>query len=246
VNSIVTRGVAADASIQRLIDAYTALVTEIANAVIGYIDGTITETVDADGSGDSPLGNLIADSQRAFEGAVAPGDTAPADIAFMNPGGIRADLVPQAGDDRTLTYGAAFTVQPFNNYVVSMDMTGTQIRALLEQQWTGDNADEPNILQVSGLTYTWDRTAPPGSRVVDGSVQVDIDGDGAGDALLQNGTTYRVVANSFLSDGGDGFSAFAAATDKFFGGLDIDALATYLAAHDPFTPAPTDRITVAP
>ena len=127
-NVIVTRGVQADPKIQSLIDVYNVLVADIANAVIGYTDGTIFRTVDADGSGDSPLGNLIADSQRAFDGAAAPGDTAPADIAFMNPGGIRADLIPSADDNTTLTYGAAFTVQPFNNYVVSMDMTGAQIR----------------------------------------------------------------------------------------------------------------------
>jgi 5'-nucleotidase len=248
VNRIVRHNVPADSAVQRLVGSYTRLVRVIANAVIGYTAGTITKT-DPDGSGDTPLGNLIADSQRAFEGAVASGDTAPADIAFMNPGGIRADLEPDPGDDRTVTYGAAFTVQPFNNYVVSMDMTGEQIRALLEQQWTGDNEAEPIILQVSGLTYTWDPDAPLGSRVVDASVQVDTNGDGAVDAPLVDATVYRVVANSFLSDGGDGFPVFTEATDKYVGGLDIDALQEYLAGTtlaNPYQPTPTDRISVVP
>ena len=61
---------------------------------------------------------------------------------------------------------------------------------------------------------------------------------------LVDGTTYRIVTNNFLSDGGDGFPAFTTAKDKFFGGLDIDAFAKYLTAHDPYTPGPTDRISL--
>ena len=236
-NVIVTRGVQADPEIQSLIDAYTELVAAIAGEVIGYIDGTISRTQEPDG-GDSPLGNLIADSQREFAGAVAPGDTGPADIAFMNPGGIRADLVPN-DDGETLTYGAAFTVQPFNNYVVSMDMTGAQIRTILEQQFSGLNEATDKVLQVSNLTYQWNETLPTGSKVIDSSVEV-------GGEPLVDGQTYRVVANSFLEGGGDGFAEFTNATNVFFGGLDIDALQAYLTANSsegaPYAATPTDRI----
>jgi 5'-nucleotidase len=120
-----------------------------------------------------------------------------------------------------------------------MDMTGAQILTLLDQQWSGVNAGAPKILQVSGLTYSY-RHAAGGAYTLDpASVQVN------GEPLDQ-ARTYRVTANSFLSDGGDGFGAFAEATDKYFGGLDIDALAGYLTAHDPYQPVPMDRITVIP
>ena len=73
----------------------------------------------------------------------------------MNPGGIRADLLENAAGD--VTYGAAFSVQPFNNLVASIDLTGAQIKAILNQQWNGGNeGTNRKILQVSGLSYTWD------------------------------------------------------------------------------------------
>ena len=95
------------------------------------------------------------------------------------------------------------------------------------------------MLQVSGIEYTYDKSEPAGSKVVESSVMVN------GQAI-DPARTYRVTANSFLSDGGDGFSVFADATNKYFGGLDIDALAEYLAANSPYTPKPTDRIDVQP
>ena len=235
-NRIVTRDIAKAApGITELIDRYGTLVSDIADAVIGQATDTVSRT--NDDSGESVLGNLIADSQRAFCGAVAPGDTGPADVAVMNPGGIRDDLVTEADGD--VTYGAAFTVQPFNNYVDSMDMTGAQIVELLQQQWTGANASSPRILSTSGLTYTWDRSETGADKVVVDSIEV-------GGQPLDQGATYRVAANSFLSDGGDGFSVFTEATDKYRGGLDIDALAELLGGlAAPFDATqPTDRIDV--
>jgi 5'-nucleotidase len=236
-NVVVTRDVDRSPVITALLGTYNGLVAEIRDKVIGRLAGGATSVDDAaDPSGESALGNLIADSQRADPSTVTGARTP--DVAFMNPGGIRTDLVANAAGE--VTFGAAFAVQPFNNYVVSMDMTGAQLLELLGQQWSGVNtAERPRILQVSGITYSYRHPAGGPYTLLPGTVKVN-------GATLDPARTYRVAANSFLSDGGDGFSAFAAATDKFFGGLDIDALATYLAAHDPFTPAPTDRITVAP
>ena len=235
------------AEINTLIDKYRTLVEPIANEVVGHIAGSnvVTRTADADGSGDSPLGNLIADAQKADPTVIA--DSGPAQgvvpqIAFMNPGGIRADLLANAAGD--VTYGAAFTVQPFNNFDVSMDLTGQQILNLLEEQWSGPNATAVKVLQVSGITYTWDPSQAPGSRVDVSTVMVDADRDGVADEPIDPAATYRVVANSFLSDGGDNFPTFAAGTNKFIGGLDIDALTAFLGANDPYTPTPTDRINV--
>ena len=231
-NVIVSQDVPKSSVLTRLIAKYKELVAPIESKVIGHLAGGSTAiTRAADVSGESPLGNLIADSQKADPSIVTGGKAI--EIAFMNPGGIRDDLVANAAGE--VTYGAAFTTQPFNNYDVSMDLTGSQILALLEQQWSGLNSvSSPKILQVSGIEYAY-RAAPALPRVVRSSVLVN------GQPLV-DAQVYRVTANSFLSDGGDGFGVFADGTDKFFGGLDIDALAAYLAANDPYTAQGTDRI----
>ena len=150
------------------------------------------------------LGNLIADAQRAR------GDGA--QIAFMNPGGIRADL--PSGE---LTYGQLFTVQPFGNSLVSMDLTGAQILRLLEQQW---QPDRTRFLQVSrGFRYTWDDHRPVGQRVVVASLE---------DRPLEPAATYRVVVNSFLASGGDNFGVLTEGTNVVGGPVDVDALVEYL------------------
>jgi 5'-nucleotidase len=234
-NQIVTQDVPKDVKTSALISKYQTLVAPISNKVIGHITTpSVSRTPDA--SLESPLGNLIADGQLADPSTVTDGKTPV--VAFMNPGGIRADLASNGGE---VTFGQAFTVQPFNNYLVSMDMTGTQIKALLEQQFSGLNGPEApkfKVLQVAGITYTWNPAAAAGSKVVAGSIKI------AGQPLV-DATTYRIVTNNFLSDGGDGFPAFTTATNKFFGGLDIDAFANYLTAHDPYTPVATDRISTA-
>ncbi len=232
-NKVVTRTVAPDATENSLIAMYKQLIAPIANKVIGTIG---TKTISrSKTNGESPLGDLIADSQRT-DPSVVKGSKVP-QIAFMNPGGIRADLI---STDTTapfdVTYEQAFTVQPFNNYVVSMDMTGAQVKDLLRQQWSGSNGGSANekFLEVSdGFRYTY-------SGVAGGRVLGDVTFNGA---QLGGGTVYRVVANSFLSDGGDNFAAFRLGQDKLIGGLDIDSLARYLTANPGYQPlAPGTRI----
>jgi 5'-nucleotidase len=231
-NHIVTQDVPKDRDLTKLLTTYQTLVAPIQNKVIGHITTPLV-TKTPDDSQESPLGNLIADAQLADPSTVTNGKTPV--VAFMNPGGIRADLASDAG---AVTFGSAFTVQPFNNFLVSMDMTGTQIKALLEQQFSGVNQASNKVLQIAGITYTYNPAGTPGAKVVADSIKI------AGQPLV-DGTTYRIVTNNFLSDGGDGFPAFTTATDKFFGGLDIDAFANYLTAHDPYTAGPTDRINIS-
>jgi 5'-nucleotidase len=152
----------------------------------------------------------------------------------MNPGGIRTDL--DAGD---ITYAEAFAVQPFGNSLVTMTLTGAQIDRVLEQQWDGQGTS-PKVLQVSdGLTYTWDSGGPLGSRVDDASIEI-------GGVTVDPAATYRVTVNSFLADGGDGFTILKSGTDRLGGDVDVDALGLYLGAHDPIAPTPRDRITQVP
>jgi 5'-nucleotidase len=158
----------------------------------------------------------------------------------MNPGGIRADLVH---GDGIVTYEEAFTVQPFNNYLVSLNLTGTQIDTMLEQQWLGTNATAPKILQVSdGFTYSWSASAPNGSKVDIGSIQIN-------GTPIDPAASYRIVTNSFVAAGGDGFVVFRdiPQSAKLYGGLDIDAFANYLTANStaavPYLPGSLNRIT---
>jgi 5'-nucleotidase len=241
-NEIVTNdaSVAPDEAITSLISVYKKLVEPIANKVIGHLAGGATVvTRSTDDSGESPLGDLIADAQKA-DPTVVSGSKVP-EVALMNPGGIRADLNASGG---AVTYGDAFSVQPFNNFDVSMDLTGTQLLTLLDQQWSGGNAGKnAKILQVSGITYSYQKqTTADGTPVytlLPDTVQVN-------GAPLVPTQTYRVVANNFLSDGGDGFAEFKNGTDKLIGGLDIDAFSRYLTEHDPYQPPATDRIDVVP
>ena len=239
-NMIVTRSVAADQFQTSLIAKYKNLVRPIASEVIG----SITTDVLKDGTGlsaagESQLGDLIADAQLADSSVIVDGQVP--QIAFMNPGGIRTNLTyssskygEAAGD---VTYEEAFAVQPFNNYLVSMTLTGAQIKDLLRQQWTDVNASSPKILQVSkGFSYSY--SGPKGSQVL-GSVTLN-------GAPLADGASYRIVTNNFLADGGDGFPAFRLGAGVYFGGLDIDAFANYLEPGVPYTPGALDRIKYTP
>ncbi len=122
--------------------------------------------------------------------------------------------------------------------MVTKTMTGDQIRQVLEQQWSGINAASPKILQVStGFTYTWSLSAPAGSKVSN----IMLNG-----VPLDMNASYRVTMNSFLADGGDGFSAFTLGTDPLGGAVDTDALEAYFQTHSPVPPGPQNRITVVP
>jgi 5'-nucleotidase len=231
-NMPVTRDVAKDPAETSLIDTYKTLVAPIASKVIGHITKDVTD--DANALGESQLGDLIADAQLADDSTVTNGQVPV--IAFMNPGGIRADLTYDSskygeapGD---VTFEEAFTVQPFNNYLVSMTLTGQDIYDLLAQQLPRTNVPSRRILQVShGFTY---QLGPAGA--VDGSVKLD-------NTPIDKAASYRIVTNNFLSDGGDSFPAFRNGTDKYFGGLDIDAFADHLTAVSPYTPGALTRIT---
>jgi len=228
-NMVVRRNVPKDFAQTSIINTYKPLVATISNKVLGRIT---TDSMPATSAGDpeTSLGRLIADAQAADPTVVSAG-RAP-QIAFMNPGGIRGALVSSGG---TVTYGQAFAVQPFNNFVVSMDLTGRQVLDVLAQQFSGGNASFNKLLQVSkGFAYTYSSSTKQVSNVTLDGVAID------------PVATYRVAVNSFLSDGGDGFAAFAAGTNKLIGGLDIDAFATYLTANSPYTPIATDRITITP
>ena len=237
-NNIVTRDVSRDSFLTALVSKYQTLVAPLENRVIGSITETITRTANA--AGESALGDVIADSQLAATADPAFGGAV---VAFMNPGGIRADLTYAASGsegDGNVTYGEAFTVQPFGNSLVTMTLTGTQIDALLEQQATAGSDGAGRILQISHtLTYTWNASAPNGSKVDIASIMIN-------GVPIDPSASYRVTVNSFLADGGDGFAVLLQGTDRLGGEVDLDALVTYFENNSPVAPGPQNRITLIP
>ncbi|WP_429949642.1 5'-nucleotidase C-terminal domain-containing protein [Enterococcus sp. AZ101] len=172
-------------------------VAMVTNKKIGTAKEASAITREVNGSKESPLGNLITDSQVAM--AHAQGINA--DFAMTNNGGIRADLV--VGEDRTITWGAAQAVQPFGNILQVVEMTGSQIEQVLNEQY---DEEERYFLQISGLTYTYVATD---NKEQPFKVQEMYEKDGT---RMQAEQAYQVVINDFLYGGGDGFAGFTQAT----------------------------------
>jgi 5'-nucleotidase len=239
-NIIVTRDVPMDAFMTNLIAKYKAISDPLANRIIGSITADITRTNNA--ALESTLGDVIADAQLDATDDPGFGDAV---AAFMNPGGIRADLTftssPAAEGDGNVTYGEAFTVQPFGNSLVTMTLTGAQIDTLLEQQFIGCGTQTANrVLQVSnGFTYSWSLSAPICSKVDPSTIKIN-------GVTIDPNADYRITVNSFLADGGDNFLVLKQGTNRLGGDVDIDALEKYFAAYSPVAPGPQNRITQLP
>jgi 5'-nucleotidase len=259
-NRLVDRSNAAvtpSAEVKAIVDAYNLLQAPLANSVIGSIAAELPNAADADGQ--QPAGLLIADAQLA---ATQPAPLGGAVAAFMNPGGVRSPGFTFAGSaagegDGNITYGEAFTVQPFGNSLVTMTVTAQQLKDLLEQQFPGClGQGTQRILQVSnGLRYSWSASAAPCAKIVDlsltptdltvvppaviGATEVIV----AGGAVVDPGKTYRITVNNFIATGGDGFTTLLGGTNVLGGAQDIDALVAYMsgykapaAAYDPASP----------
>jgi 5'-nucleotidase len=226
-NIIVRTGVyAKDPEQTALLEAYDKVAAPLANRPAGSITQTLSRAPNA--AGESALGDIIADAQLA---ATRAAENGAAVIAFTNPGGIRSDIPKKASD---VTYADLFASQPFRNQLVTLTLTGSQIRNMLEQQWL--EPARPRFLPVSnGFAYAWDGAKPYGEHVI-------------ADRMLLNGQTvdpaasYRVTVNNYLADGGDGFTVLKEGTAAQFGSYDSDALYTYFQANSPIAPAATERI----
>jgi 5'-nucleotidase len=226
-----------DPQVAKVVQQYVTASAPLANQVIGSAQGDLTRT----SSGESTLGDVIADAQLA---ATQPANLGGAQIALMNPGGIRGDLLYNAissgGEDPgEVTYGEAFTVQPFGNSLVTKTMTGDMIRRVLEQQFSGCfGQGSAKTLQVSaGFTYTSTASNACGSRISNMALN--------GTPIDMN-TTYRVTMNNFLATGGDGFTVFNEGTNSLGGAQDIDALVAYFGANSPIAVPSLNRITTLP
>jgi 5'-nucleotidase len=227
-NFIVRTGVyASDPQQTALLEAYDKVAAPIANRRAGTIGETLSRT--PGDSGESALGDIIADAQLAATRAAASGGAV---LAVTNPGGIRTDITRK--EDGAVTYADVFASQPFRNQLVTLTLTGGQIKTMLEQQWA--DPKRPRILQVSkGFTYTWDGARPTGDHIV--ADRMSLNG-----ARIDPAASYRVTVNNYLAVGGDGFTALKDGTAPQFGIYDVDALFGYFQANSPIAPEAAGRI----
>lgn len=228
----------ADPAVTSIVEAAQAVAVDEGSVKVGTITDDISRAYREDGQtnrgSESTLGNLVADAQLWATSELGT------EIAFTNAGGLRDDLL-FAGDatvpgdaDGVVTYAEASDAQPFANTLVTLQLTGAQIKALLEEQWVGSAAHPQLKLATSAaLTYVFDPAAPQGehiSEVFFENVPVD------------PAQTFTVVTNNFLSTGGDGFSTFTEGTGTADSGrIDLDAFVAYIQDLGTVSPDPVQR-----
>ncbi|WP_029527685.1 bifunctional metallophosphatase/5'-nucleotidase [Polaromonas glacialis] len=239
-NRLVVRNdpaITADTVVAKIVASYKGLVSPLANSIIGGITADLPNSR-TDGACNMPAGNLLADSQLA---ATKPASFGGAVMAFMNGGGVRSPgftfASSTAGEGNgNVTYGEAFTVQPFGNSLVTLSLSTQHIKDFLEEQFAGCLGQSPTATRFAipsaGVKYTWDGAKACGARVSNvtlrsgSTVETLVDASGA----VQNPTkSYRVTVNNFMADGGDGYATLIKGTNRIGGAQDIDALTAYLA-----------------
>ncbi|MEV4773952.1 ExeM/NucH family extracellular endonuclease [Microbacterium sp. LWH12-1.2] len=229
--------------VQSIVDAAKAEADVLGAVKVGDITADFNRARQSDGKtdnrgGESTLGNFVADVQKWSTGA---------DLALMNPGGLRANLKHAATGDTdpagNVTFREAATVQPFANTLVTLDLTGAQLKQVLEEQWQPAAAARPFLkLGVSeGLEYTYDPAAAAGARIT----SITLDG-----VAIDPAATYSVAANSFLAAGGDNFFTFAEGKNKAdTGKVDLQSMVDWFEANKTASPDLAQRavgVTVSP
>jgi 5'-nucleotidase len=218
----------ADPTVAAIVEAYRAAAAPLATRPVGRISAPFERRPGT--GGDHALGRLIADAQLAATRGNG------AQVALTNPGGIRTSL--HASDaNGTVTYADAYAAQPFGNSLVTLTLTGAQLKTVLEQQWSVARSERARMLQPSaGFSYQWDSRRPHGSRV---------EGMRLNGRPVNATDEVRVTVNSFLAAGGDGFRALREGRDRVGGPLDLEAFTEYLRAESaarPLAPSSASRI----
>jgi 5'-nucleotidase len=236
-NRIVTQDVAKDPAVEAIVQKYDTLSAPLANKVIGTISADILSARQGgqNANGEQAMGDVIADAMLE---ATKPSDFGGAVAAFMNSGGVRASLIRNqiSGGEQPgeVTYGEAFTVQPFGNTLVVKTCTGQQLYDVLNQQFNNPAVGSNRIMLPSAnVSYQWSDGA---KKVVDGSLKF-------GGVAVDKAASYRVAMNNFMADGGDGYTVFTQCTNALGGEVDLDAFTRYLGTHPNLAPPALNRIT---
>lgn len=201
-----------DAEVQAIVDKANKDVGPIFNEVIGQAAIDLTRAQSAQPYGDSILGNWAAQVTK---------DAVGADFGFANNGGLRIDI-PKGN----ITVGTIYQLMPFDNTIVTIKMTGAQIKTVLEQAVQ----DGGKGIQVAGLSFKYDPSMPSMQRVF---VMKKSDG-----SPIDMNASYLVATNNFMGTGGDGFKGF---TDPDVAKSYID---TYKLVRDAFIDAVKNQKTV--
>jgi 5'-nucleotidase len=220
VNVPVTGAVGSDSQVAALVARYVIASKPAAERVVGHLEAPATKSEE---NGESPVADLIADAQLA---ATKGSNRGNADLSFINSGGVRTDLVPRA--DGSITYGQIFALEPFGNTLVVRTLTGAQLKSLLEHQFDAQGLRPSVLVPSANFHFAYDLSKPLGEHIV--AMRLD------GKPIDPNGR-YRVVVNSFLASGGDGYTMLTEGADTFDAGLDLDALEEWLATN-PQVPTP--------
>lgn len=244
-HAVIQSAFAPDPALTAVINKWMPLFEASGNTPVGSITADVVRGGTPPGSDrgvESAAANLVADAQAwatSFNGA---------QVAFMNPGGVRSDLTyAQSGTegDGVVTYGEAFTFQPFGNQLVTIPMTGAQIVSVLREQCQPAGSSRPflSLAASAGFTYTLSKTIVNGTCTAVSITDVKLNGK-----ALDPGAKYWVTVNNFLADGGDNFTTFKqiAESERLPGGVDLQALTDYLSTFSPVAPPSTGRATLLP
>jgi 5'-nucleotidase len=216
--------VAPDPAASAQVARYVALAAPFANRAVGRATATLSKADDA--GKQSPAGSVIADADLFATTKVG------AKLALLNPGSVRSAIEPVNG---VVSYGDLFKAEPFGNNLVTVTLSGAELKDVLEQQWL-TTRQSAMILQVSeGFTYTYDDTRPMGARILAETMKLN-------GVPMRSDVDYRVTINSFMQSGGDGFTLFSKGRDKMTGVIDVDALEAYFGARSPIAPPPKGRV----
>ncbi|MBB3763412.1 bifunctional metallophosphatase/5'-nucleotidase [Sphingomicrobium lutaoense] len=216
---------APDPRVAALVERTVRAAEPMANRIVGTLSGPAP---DHPNDFESPAANLIADAQLAATRAPEHGG---AQLAFINGGGVRTSLVP--GPDGAITYGQIFEVQPFGNTLMTVTLSGAQLKQLLEQQFVSARGEdqEYHLIPSSNFSFAYDLSRPQGDRIV----SMTLDGQ-----AIDPAADYRVTANNFIANGGDGYSVLKEGRNRTGAGLDLDAVIFWLAEGR--DPPPVGRI----
>jgi 5'-nucleotidase len=257
-HAVIRAALTPDAAITAIINKWKVIGDPIGKEPVGNITADIRRafigTAEDRGS-ESNAGNMIADAQLWATQANG------AQIAFMNPGGIRSDLIfAKSGTeavDGIVTYAEAFTFQPFSNILMTMPMTGAQVVSVLEDQCqpAGSSRTFLHLGVSTGFTYDLSKTfglvdhdSNPVTAPVNSCTSVTISNVVLNGVPLDLNATYWVTVNNFLADGGDNFVTFRDIDPslRIGGGIDLDELNNYFAANSPIAPPGTNRVNEIP
>ena len=197
-----------------LLAAYEAQSAALINRVVARVHETIAQ--EADRTGSSPMGQLIADAYLAATSAPEQGG---AHLALVNQTGVRRGLLLRG--DGSVTFGDVYAAQPFKNELVTLSLTGEELRQVLEQQWRPPSQRNSPLPVSKGFSYSWDSKRPVGQRVLPETMMLH-------GRLIDPKAVYRITTNDYLSTGGDGYTSFAAGKSTQIGRPDLEVLIEYL------------------